>query len=794
MENWQASSPRDVAYPPALKEKERAIWNQRGETKRSEPSVGFALSGGGIRSATFCLGVFQAFTKQPGLLRKIDYISSVSGGSFFASFYGRLFSREEIAGASEIEKIFSPNASDRLKFPDETRDGNLTRSWKIGIFSWLRENGRYLAPNGGGDVLTGVAVFLRNWITLQLLLTVSLLAIFLISQLLRLGIDQNPFAVNPWIWWSSYLYVAGVVALLVVLPLGWSYWSFSSREPDAVIANEGFSSSAKIKSAVFFGLRGVIVLLSLGLVLFAAGAILQSQPYSWTGWIRAVSFLVLEVTFAAWQYARLRGSLPETSKPNAEDGLQGSPVWSPRWFWVFFCAELLVSVLATASALEAKWLWFIVAINALAVICGVFSWMTTPNSVSGFINQSEKSRNLLTQYLRTWAAATFAIFAFALVDSAGQTLYAMSFRRNLLTWFIAGLSAISSAVPFAQSTLAFLRPKKTAHPKLSLTLLAGLGAAVLILPFVVSVDVLSHAIAYEFRQPALAVQETTEGCTSGQPWADLKSALFTLCFDDKTSTSEASPKARHLYHPSAQWSWKRVVCFSIVAGIFSLLAGGGWKGTAWVFVNRTSLHPLYAARLIRAYLGASNKLRYGSKVPGVSDPVDGDDIADDDYWRPRPESRFWQKGAPLHLVNVTINETIDGRSQTEERDRKGLGMAIGPAGFSVGVQHHVVIDPIAPILPNGFQSKQPFKVYPEAVKGNFRVFAPDEGGDPFAGKKLSLGNWTAISGAAVSTGLGSLNSLGTSLLAGFFNLRLGYWWDSGTKSITTGKGFSRFDR
>jgi hypothetical protein len=58
--------------------------------------------------------------------------------------------------------------------------------------------------------------------------------------------------------------------------------------------------------------------------------------------------------------------------------------------------------------------------------------------------------------------------------------------------------------------------------------------------------------------------------------------------------------------------------------------------------------------------------------------------------------------------------------------------------------------------------------------------------DSFNGQQLSLGNWTAISGAAVSTGLGSRNSLGASLLTGFFNVRLGYWWDSGTRSIAPG--------
>ena len=41
--------------------------------------VGLALSGGGIRSATFSLGVLQAM-HDLGALRTVDYLSTVSGG------------------------------------------------------------------------------------------------------------------------------------------------------------------------------------------------------------------------------------------------------------------------------------------------------------------------------------------------------------------------------------------------------------------------------------------------------------------------------------------------------------------------------------------------------------------------------------------------------------------------------------------------------------------------------------------------------------------------------------------
>ena len=53
-----------------------------GEAKA--PWAGIGLSGGGIRSATFCLGVLQALAEKD-LLRRFDYISSVSGGGYIAT-------------------------------------------------------------------------------------------------------------------------------------------------------------------------------------------------------------------------------------------------------------------------------------------------------------------------------------------------------------------------------------------------------------------------------------------------------------------------------------------------------------------------------------------------------------------------------------------------------------------------------------------------------------------------------------------------------------------------------------
>ena len=49
-----------------------------------EDLVALAISGGGIRSATFGLGVMQALARHD-LMTRIDYLSTVSGGGYIGS-------------------------------------------------------------------------------------------------------------------------------------------------------------------------------------------------------------------------------------------------------------------------------------------------------------------------------------------------------------------------------------------------------------------------------------------------------------------------------------------------------------------------------------------------------------------------------------------------------------------------------------------------------------------------------------------------------------------------------------
>jgi hypothetical protein len=131
-----------------------------------------------------------------------------------------------------------------------------------------------------------------------------------------------------------------------------------------------------------------------------------------------------------------------------------------------------------------------------------------------------------------------------------------------------------------------------------------------------------------------------------------------------------------------------------------------------------------------------------------------------------------------------LNETISGASQIEQRDRKGLPLAIGPCGVSGGVTSHALWKQLR-------DSQKSIESWRGRLPGSstdwLKSLAPaGQDFDMFAGvatsqhevESLAVGAWTAISGAAFTTGLGARTNLALSLLLGLANVRLGYWWDS----------------
>jgi hypothetical protein len=213
-----------------------------------------------------------------------------------------------------------------------------------------------------------------------------------------------------------------------------------------------------------------------------------------------------------------------------------------------------------------------------------------------------------------------------------------------------------------------------------------------------------------------------------------------------------------------------IVPLSVIA--VSALAYIAITGTDMRFLNLSSLHGFYRARLVRSYLGSVNPWRFleahngnpdlGAANPLPQSPEDslirevGDVDPRDDL--PLHQYEPHRNGGPVHLINTCLNETTDPRGGLFNRDRRGRLLTVGPhALLRVGSR-------------------------------NWQRIRPEQG-DP-----LTLGSWMAISGAAVSPGLGSATRGGVSALAMFAGARLGYWWDSialGERPSTLRKPWSK---
>lgn len=208
----------NAAYPKTLRDFEHGLLRRRREriglSASSDRLVGFGLSGGGIRSATFALGLFQGLAQKTtkrstGLLRHIDYLSTVSGGGYFGSFFGRLLTREYVKTPEDVEEILLGRKEPK-------------------VLGFLRENGRYMSPNGAGDSLLLGAALLRNWVSIHIVLILFVLAVFLGLQSLRGVVDLwlNPYLPmkeGALVWWSPLLWLPLASFVLWAVPVGWAY-------------------------------------------------------------------------------------------------------------------------------------------------------------------------------------------------------------------------------------------------------------------------------------------------------------------------------------------------------------------------------------------------------------------------------------------------------------------------------------------------------------------------------------------------------------------------------------------
>src|SRR2546423_27290 len=109
--------------------------------------VGLALSGGGIRSATFCLGLLQGL-EDLNLLPIFDYLSTVSGGGYLGGWWSAWLSRPDREGRDifpqpegiELDRARKYLQPDREKMAEDDSDEEKDSNHHLRLFA------NYLKP------------------------------------------------------------------------------------------------------------------------------------------------------------------------------------------------------------------------------------------------------------------------------------------------------------------------------------------------------------------------------------------------------------------------------------------------------------------------------------------------------------------------------------------------------------------------------------------------------------------------------------------------------------------------
>src|SRR5215831_19454873 len=147
-----------------------------------EQRAALCISGGGIRSATFGLGVLQELASRH-LLEQFHYLSTVSGGGYIGSWLTAWIHRHKQGAQGVLREL----TSFRLSKIDPEHEP----------VRRLRAYSNYLTPNFGflsADTWTWVAIYLRN-LLLNWLVLIPLLAAMLVIPLLSIEVVRWDYSV-----------------------------------------------------------------------------------------------------------------------------------------------------------------------------------------------------------------------------------------------------------------------------------------------------------------------------------------------------------------------------------------------------------------------------------------------------------------------------------------------------------------------------------------------------------------------------------------------------------------------
>ena len=373
--------------------------NEKG--KEGPGRSALCISGGGIRSATFALGVIQALANEE-LLGKFHYLSTVSGGGYIGSWLtawlhhetspgkqGKYFARNEPSkqpwdslrenALNCVQRQLVSKPEPATRHNECTADPITPLHPEPKPLEHLRANSNYLSPRLGllsGDSWTLVAIYLRNLLLNWLVIVPWLFVALLLPRVSVQTLRWAPYMWNQWshdrpLVWGDLLFPShdwhfALLGWVAVAGMAWAIIYMVLHVPSAL--GERASGTNSQRSFLVWCL----------IPFFIAGSALTVLGYlviCETTWLKENSKDVyknmayfgaavhLAGTLLAWFWRSIGKGVSSGSRrldssgnpPNATGGKAQAKGRILHFLWDLF--RMLFSITVSGAVAGALWVW-----------------------------------------------------------------------------------------------------------------------------------------------------------------------------------------------------------------------------------------------------------------------------------------------------------------------------------------------------------------------------------------------------------------------------------------------------
>ena len=732
------------------------------------------LSGGGIRSAAFCLGSLQALAacrgastgqdadQEPtGLLGQFSYLSTVSGGGFIGGWLTRCIAAHEGDVGKVEREVLAPKGP---CVPTPGEPSELDR---------LRRYVNYLTPRSGwasNDTWAGITLWLRNTL-INWAVFLPLLMAFVAAPLLYATMIGDAAV---WPAWHAFSWACigalGVLSLAVAIYNG-CVGLPSHRHPDP--PNQDRDKQPGLNGRQ---VRWQIIYPALAwafLVPLAEAAWLKpSLPeHAWKALFvasqvptqRAPGAVVVTKTVANEVKAPVGGTpasdaLRGAATPGLPQHETRQSLWSfalPSRFWrlalipmLSFAAAVLAYVIAWMRVRSYPYAENFQALHSRAFFVNAPAWLLSAalSATLLFVGGRLAIRA---------GALTLAIVGpvWVIGTELSRTVLYVALRREGLRsdldreWLarLNGAKIRAVIVLAGLATAAIVLPRMILdHPDRIWTTIVG------VIAFVAGpVGAFIGSSAKTALLPA-AKAGAPGGLLRPEPIVEAAIVLFLACLLmlagrlDVSIVRSLLPSTTPCEIACLKREYLDASALLLATGLLSLGIAFGFG--QWTNLNRFSMHAVYRNRLVRAFLGTARPWNERRADRYTSfDPAD-DIRVSDSFTDRKPVPALYP------VINVALNRT-SGRD-TARAERKAVPFVITPhyCGSSALAQR----------------------------EGRYMRTVDFAGGNKLSGprddrKGITLGTAMALSGAAVSPNRGYNSSPLTAFVMTLFNLRLGAW-------------------